>query len=131
MVASGDHCGRDRRQGEWSSGMDSREVFGRGKNNALWHTQRAEASSDWSDWASLGGWIDNPVVAYNADGRLEVFAVGPDQALWHIRQTMPGSDWGVWASLGGWVANPVSKFNLDGRLEVFARGSDNALWHIE
>jgi acylphosphatase len=81
-------------------------------------------------WASLGGVVNMPVVARNADGRLEAFVQGTDGALWHIWQTSPNSTWGGWSSLGGWITTPVVGQNADGRLEVFARGSDGALWHI-
>ena len=81
-------------------------------------------------WGSLGGVISMPVVARNADGRLEVFVQGSDGALWHIWQTAPNNGWSGWASLGGWITQPVVGQNADGRLEVFARGSDGALWHI-
>jgi hypothetical protein len=81
-------------------------------------------------WASLGGGISMPIVARNADGRLEVFVQGNDGALWHIWQTAPNNGWSGWQSLGGWITTPVVGQNADGRLEVFARGSDGALWHI-
>jgi acylphosphatase len=81
-------------------------------------------------WASRGGAIFDPVVATNADGRLEVFARGTDGALWHIWQKAPNSTWSSWASLGGWIVNPVVASNADGRMEVFAQGADGALWHI-
>ena len=44
-----------------------------------------------------------PIVASNANGRLEVFAIGADGALWHVfRQTAPsGQEWSDWASFGG------------------------------
>ena len=81
-------------------------------------------------WASLGGQISMPIVANNADGRLEVFVQGTDGALWHIWQTAPNNGWSDWHSLGGWITTPTVAQNEDGRLEVFARGADGALWHI-
>jgi M6 family metalloprotease-like protein len=84
----------------------------------------------WSAYHTLGGGMKGkPVVAQNADGRLEVFVRGTDNALWHIWQ-QPGG-WSGWHSLGGGLtADPVVGRNKDGRLEVFARGLDNGLWHI-
>jgi hypothetical protein len=41
-----------------------------------------------------------PVVAQNADGRLEVFLVGQNTQLYHNWQTSPGN-WSGWFSLGG------------------------------
>ena len=79
------------------------EVFARGSDHALWHMWQTAPSNGWSGWASLGGWIDSPVVARNADGRLEVFVIGSDNALWHMWQTAPNNGWSSWASLGGWI----------------------------
>ncbi|MEV5935122.1 hypothetical protein AB0L56_20935 [Streptomyces sp. NPDC052079] len=84
----------------------------------------------WSGWESLGGGLTDPVVASNADGRLEAFVRGLDGALWHIWQTTPNGGWSGWASLGGGITDPVVGHNADGRMEVFVRGLDGALWHI-
>jgi ABC-type polysaccharide/polyol phosphate transport system ATPase subunit/acylphosphatase len=90
-------------------------------------------NNGWHNWRnSLGGTLTTgPVVARNADGRLEVFARGTDNALWHIRQTSPNNGWSGWSSLGrALTTDPVVARNADGRLEVFVRGTDTALWHI-
>jgi M6 family metalloprotease-like protein len=85
----------------------------------------------WSGYHTLaGGMKGKPVVAQNADGRLEVFVRGLDNGLWHIWQ-LSGGGWSGWHSLGGGMtADPVVGRNNDGRLEVFIRGLDNGLWHI-
>jgi C1A family cysteine protease len=106
------------------------EVFARGSDDALWHMWQTAPNNGWSGWASLGGWIDAPVITRNTDGRLEVFVIGSDHALWHMWQTAPNNGWSGWASLGGWIDELTVGQNADGRLEVFARGSDHALWHI-
>jgi C1A family cysteine protease len=106
------------------------EVFARSSDHALWHIWQTAPNNGWSGWASLGGWIDAPVVTRNADGRLEVFVIGSDHALWHMWQTAPNNGWSGWASLGGWIDQLAVGQNADGRLEVFARSSDHALWHI-
>ncbi len=64
----------------------------------------------------------NPVVARNADGRLEVFAVTPTfDAIYHRWQTAPSNGWSNWAQFGGPTGGvPVVAQNADGRLEVFA-----------
>jgi RHS repeat-associated protein len=83
------------------------------------------------DQAGWGAITSDPVVARNADGRLEVFARGTDSALWHNWQTAPGGGWAGWAPVAPGSAitsDPVVEINADGRLEVFARGTDNALW---
>ncbi|WP_447600625.1 S8 family peptidase [Nitrospira sp. Nam80] len=47
------------------------EVFARGSDKALWHKWQTAPNNGWSTWASLGGWVNQPVVTRNADGRLE------------------------------------------------------------
>ena len=103
------------------------EMFARGSDQALWHRWQTAPNNGWSDWASLGGWIDSPVIARNLNGSLEAFVIGSDHALWHNWQTSGG--WSGWTSLGGWIDQLAVGRNADGRLEVFARGSDHALWH--
>jgi subtilisin family serine protease len=106
------------------------ELFVRGSDHALWHKWQVAPNNGWSGWASMGGWVDNPIVARNADGRLEVFVIGSDHALWHKWQVAPNHGWSGWGSMGGWIDRLCVGQNADGRLEVFARGSDGALWHM-
>src|SRR5918994_715148 len=85
-----------------------------------------------ADWAPLGGVLfSDPIVASNADGRLEVFVRGTDNNLYHKWQTAPGAGWAPdWSPLGGvFDGNPMVGRNADGRLEVFVRGTDNSLYH--
>jgi hypothetical protein len=77
-----------------------------------------------------------PVVASNADGRLEIFArdsaFGPLFSVWHKYQLAPGGDggWQPWMSLGASPAgDPIVEVNQDGRLELFARATDGTIWH--
>jgi acylphosphatase len=91
----------------------------------------------WDGWNVLGMqylWPDDPVVAQNADGRLEVFLVGSDRRLYHKWQTAANSStWSDgWASLGGQWSHrrrPAVAQNADGRLEVFLVGLDKQLHH--
>jgi C1A family cysteine protease/acylphosphatase len=106
------------------------EVMARGSDQSLWHIWQTAPNNGWSTWGPLGGWIDDPVIGRNADGRLEVFVIGADHALWHMWQTAPNSGWSNWDTLGGWIDELCVGSNADGRLEVFARGGDQALWHI-
>jgi hypothetical protein len=77
------------------------------------------------------GFIDDPVVASNKDGRLEVFAVnqpGTDNRVMHAFQTAPNTGWAspTYSELGGNVEGAISAGrNLDGRLEVFGVGNGN------
>jgi hypothetical protein len=47
----------------------------------------------WSGWDSLAGIGGNgvPIIATNADGRLELFEEGTDGAIWHNWQVAPSS----------------------------------------
>ncbi|QDX91498.1 hypothetical protein EEL30_03365 [Brevibacillus laterosporus] len=38
------------------------DVFARGGDQALWHIWQVAPSDGWSNWASLGGWIDQIAV---------------------------------------------------------------------
>src|SRR6266536_3170123 len=84
-------------------------------------------------WNQIGSWQvqSDPVVASNADGRLEVFGLGLDSALIHVWQNSPGGGWSGFASLGGHLGSaPSVAMNADGRLEVFMLDSGNSLYHI-
>ena len=75
------------------------------------------------------GLFGPPVVAYNADGRLELFAKGSDSSLYHIWQTSPGSNWSNWDALSQSSPIPSGDFtftlttNVDSRFEIFAMTS--------
>ncbi len=118
------------------------EAFTVGTDGALWHIYQVAPNDTWSSWTPRGkppnlNAINAPIVAQNADGRLEAFTIGSDGALWHVWQTTPNGLWSNWFSSGQPTASvrntslslTVSQ-NLDGRLEAFTTGSDGALWHI-
>ena len=105
-------------------------VCARGSDGAVWHRWQTAPNNGWSDWASLGGWVDLIKVAANQDGRLEIFARGGDGALWHNWEVDPGGGWSGWYSLGGWIDMLEVAQNDDGRLEIFARGGDAAVWQM-
>ncbi|HEX6478627.1 MAG TPA: hypothetical protein VF043_07270, partial [Ktedonobacteraceae bacterium] len=116
------------------------ELFVRGSDGAVWHIWQTAVNNGWSTWFSHGSppgvHIDgSPILAPNADGRLQLFVSSADGSLWSIVQTAPSSTWSNWASLGKPVSttltdSAVVASNADGRLEVFAQGADQALWHI-
>jgi hypothetical protein len=112
-----------------------------GGNQQIWDRfQRTAGDDDWWKWFSLdtagsGELLTSvPVVARNADGRLELFVVGGNGAVWHRWQTTPNGKWSSWKSMGsqaGGFADLGVGRNADGRLEVFAtlqNGTD--LWHV-
>ncbi|HEY1954730.1 MAG TPA: glycoside hydrolase domain-containing protein [Polyangiaceae bacterium] len=125
--------------GNWDGRAQLRQVqndISVGNAGACCDKDQAVAA-DFGQWGYTGGGSDfglettGPVVARNADGRLEVFARGGDDSLWHRVQTSPGGGWDAWSDLGGKLtADPVVAENADGRLEVFYRGTDGALWHL-
>jgi hypothetical protein len=108
------------------------EAFGRGGDNALWHSWQDKPGGSWSGWYRLGGsFSGDPVVIQNEDGRLEAFAVATDGAVGHVWQTSAGGSWSGVSSLGGKVtAGLTVGQNKDGRLELFAQGTDAAVWHV-
>jgi hypothetical protein len=89
------------------------------------------APPDSSGLDSLGGKVaGTPVIAANADGRLQVFVRGPAGDIATKWQVTPNGGWSSWASLGGGtVGAPSVARNLDGRLELVARATDNSIWH--
>ncbi|RNG27006.1 hypothetical protein EEJ42_14145 [Streptomyces botrytidirepellens] len=85
------------------------DVFTRQEGGALEHIWQTNPAPDgrWSPhWASLYNGallvIGDPVVASNADGRLEVFALFGDGTIRCTWQNTPGddTDWSAWHSLG-------------------------------
>lgn len=87
----------------------------------------------------------DPVLAANADGRLEVFAIGSDGGLWHAWQPRKNDNaWSEWFSFGhppgvvfegGWGnGTPVTRepriavAMVDGRLHAFV--ANNQIWEI-
>jgi hypothetical protein len=62
----------------------------------IWHTFQTKPNNDWRPpgaWDSLEGVValTPPIVARNADGRLEVFVLEDASGnLWHTWQTKPG-----------------------------------------
>src|SRR5947208_13917347 len=61
-------------------------------DNHLYHISQNKPNGGFSsNWQPIGGINVNgyPVVARNADDRLEVFAVGTDNHLYHMSQTKP------------------------------------------
>jgi hypothetical protein len=113
------------------------EVFMIGQDNQLYHKGQNIISLGgpihvtWdSDWSSLQGpAYGDPVVARNADGRLEVFVIGQDNQLFHRWHDYPNntSQWSNWEPLmpdDSEVRVPPSNrpavaLNPDGRLELF------------
>ena len=125
--------------GNWDPRAQLRQVLNDitvGNAGACCDKDQAVAA-DFGQWGYSGGGggfdleTTGPVVARNADGRLEVFARGSDDSLWHRAQTSPGGAWDAWSGLGGKLtADPVVAENADGRLEVFYRGTNGGLWHL-
>jgi ligand-binding sensor domain-containing protein/signal transduction histidine kinase len=65
--------------------------------------------------------LGQPVVARNADGRMEVFKVDADGELRHRWQKEPNGEWSAWASLGGTYLPGLAAVTLQsGAIEVFA-----------
>jgi hypothetical protein len=98
--------------------------------------KEAIPNSSWVNTSSNevgGGDFDgDPVVAQNANGKLELFMVheSPDSNLYRLHHMY--GDGTLLPSLGGqWSSNrkPAVAMNGDGRLEVFMVGLDRQLYH--
>jgi hypothetical protein len=113
------------------------ELFAFGVHGDLHVLAQTAANGNW--WTSTAdfgpppaaGAIGRPVIARNADGRLEVFIRGADGKLYHRWQQAPGASLTqAWASLGGSLQDdPVVARNGDGRLEAFALRADHTVAH--
>jgi hypothetical protein len=118
------------------------ELFVRGQDNRLYHQWETTVGTfSWSGWNSFDvtttpefGFVDHPVVAPSADGRLELFLTGGDHNIYHAWQTSASNGWSNWvnegAEGGGFIAAaPGLARNGDGRLEIFAVAGDRNIYH--
>jgi hypothetical protein len=118
------------------------ELFVCGQDNRLYHQwETAVGTFSWSGWNSFDattapefGFVDHPVVAQSADGRLELFLTGGDHNMYHAWQTSASNGWSDWvnegAEGGGFIAAaPGLARNGDGRLEIFAVADDRNIYH--
>jgi len=106
-------------------------VAGVGKDSALWYAVEKDDGS-FASWQSLGGsFAGAPVIALNADGRLEIFAVAAGGGLSHCWQSPGSAAFQPWVSLGNgpFTGTPSVARNLDQRLEVFITTRSGALAH--
>jgi hypothetical protein len=79
------------------------ELFVMGSGGTLYHRGQTDMSNGWSDWEAFSNnamfnHLAVPVVAPNADGRLEIFLVA-EGGVSHRWQTAPSGKWADWASL--------------------------------
>lgn len=108
-------------------GVNRLDVFGRGRDNALWH--RAWNGTSWgAGWDSLGGELASGVGAVSW-GANRIDVVGRARNGNVVRWTYNGSAWST-DNLGGIVQSTpdISSWG-SGRLDMFARGMDDALYH--
>jgi hypothetical protein len=80
------------------------EVFERYSDGSIYHgwQQAVNGGAGWLGFvpvASGTGFLGNPAVGRNADGRLEVFAHKTDGVLWHTYQVAPNSGWTIWSTV--------------------------------
>jgi hypothetical protein len=100
-------------------------VFGVGRDHALWY--RTYTSPDqWTQWASLGGYVSSGLSSVLTSSGIYVFARGGDNAVWYRR--LNNSGWSEWRTIGGYVTTrPIAI--VDGSdVFVAGRGGDDALW---
>ena len=106
------------------------------------HRVQLSGNTGWSTWQQLGrltlargDYVQNLIVAPNADGRLEVFlqtwgVVVGEGSLQHIRQASPNGRWAAWDTMPspGYSLDSVVR-NADGRLELFGKTLAAAVVH--
>jgi hypothetical protein len=92
------------------------EMFGNGSwLGALQHQWQTWPNLSWSSWNTssdrdLGGvHTSTPVVARNADGRMEVFVRGTDYKVYHIWQTARNNGWSDWDRIGDWTISDLGR----------------------
>lgn len=102
------------------------EIVVNGVDGAFWHRWQTSPTltGSWSAWTRMPGLdsVQMPLLARNADGRLEIFGVTPG-SNWVVSraQTTAGGGWGSWRALMDTSVGPLDVgTNLDGRLEIFS-----------
>jgi hypothetical protein len=105
-------------------------VFALGGDKATYYKWEMSPGS-WSNWYSLGGYVQSITVGRDASGRLEVCALGTNNVLYVNRQSFPNSiAFNGWQNLGGHALQQLTLANdASGRLTVFALGSDHAVYN--
>lgn len=112
-------------------GTDHDTAFFRTATGELRRSTLVHATGSTVDLALDPGPIDgNPVVAVNADGRMEVFFRAGDGSVRHFFQpTLFAPPMGPFDLGGTCAVDPVVAKNDDGRLEIFCIGIDGVLHH--
>lgn len=106
-------------------------VFAAGTNGAVyWRKATDKSNSDWTDWASLGGYTTSaPTAVCTEQGQPPwVFVRGVDGALWERTSAV------AWHRIGGSIlsgpsARPSNSGVCTGQVkDVVAIGADSAVW---
>src|SRR5262249_3991524 len=105
-------------------------VFALGGDRAVYY-KRENSPGSWSNWYSLGGYVQAITVGRDAKGRLEVFALGTNHVLYVNVQSTPNSvGFSGWQNLGGHDPRQLTVANdASGRLTAFALGGDQAVYY--
>jgi Astacin (Peptidase family M12A) len=136
--------------GAVSWGPSRIDVFGRGKDNGLWHQW---FDGTWHSWEYLGGGVrsprelpvpyagwhiprppergltSSPDVCSMGPNHLDVFVRGDDYGLWH--RWFDRTTWYGWSPLGGYLeSGPGAVSWGPGRIDVFAIYDANHLQRI-
>ena len=115
------------------------EVFGQRADTGEIISRFQTMTGGWG-WGSLGNpngpglalRTSSPVVATNADGRLQVFVSNGGGGISTRWQSSVNGPWNGWADMGGSFVQgpPTAEVTLDGRIELFAPTSTNVLhWY--
>jgi hypothetical protein len=102
------------------------EMFGNGSwLGRLQHQWQTWPNLSWSSWNTssdrdLGGvHTSTPVVARNADGRMEVFARGTDYKVYHLWQTARNNGWSDWDRIGDRAISDLGRTIYEGSGRVW------------
>jgi hypothetical protein len=108
------------------------DVFVRGGNGNLWHSQY---TGSWSGWTSLGGWLAPdpgfvPAACSASSSTIDVFAIGIiNNDVEHLGWEK-ASGWGASNSIGGFATQGIGALSTEaGRIDVYVAGPDSKLWH--
>ncbi|MGZ4964968.1 MAG: D-alanyl-D-alanine carboxypeptidase, partial [Limisphaerales bacterium] len=116
--------------GQWTNGVIV--VLTRSSTSTIKMITQTGPNGGWGAWTDLGGTAaSDPVVTYNADGRMQFFVQTPSHTVsMNFRVGLAtNSTWFGWLSMGGTsYSNLGAGINADGTIHVFTRDSNRVVW---
>jgi D-alanyl-D-alanine carboxypeptidase len=116
--------------GQWTNGVIV--VLTRTSSSTVRQITQTGPNGGWGAWTDLGGTAaSDPVITYNADGRMQFFVQTPTHTVsMNFRVGLAtNSTWFGWLSLGGTsYSNLGTGINADGTIHVFTRDANRVVW---